>query len=86
MGVDVINTMKEVGVEIKFPVENYAYRIAFVAKVYYDALGKYNQFLTEHSDEYEVGDWMCGDDRKDNYEKNIEGLSLDIYHLLNPVS
>jgi len=41
----------------------------------YDALGKYNQFLTEHSDEYEVGDWMCGDDRKDNYEKNIEGLS-----------
>jgi len=41
----------------------------------YDALGKYNQFLTEHSDEYEVGDWMCGDDRKDNYEKNIEGLA-----------
>jgi len=41
----------------------------------YDALGKYNQFLTEHSDEYTVGDWMCGDDRKDNYEKNIEGLS-----------
>jgi len=41
----------------------------------YDALGKYNQFLTEHSDEYKVGDWMCGDDRKDNYEKNIEGLS-----------
>lgn len=41
----------------------------------YDALGKYNQFITEHSDEYEVGDWMCGDDRKDDYEKNVEGLS-----------
>ena len=40
----------------------------------YDALGKYNQFITEHSDEYEVGDWMCGDDRKDDYEKNVEGL------------
>jgi len=41
----------------------------------YDALGKYNQFITEHSDEYEVGDWMCGDDRKDDYEKNVEGLA-----------
>jgi len=40
----------------------------------YDALGKYNQFITEHQDEYEVGDWMCGDDRKDDYEKNVEGL------------
>ena len=40
----------------------------------YDALGRYNAFLTEHSDEYEVGDWMCGDDRKDEYQKNIETL------------
>lgn len=40
----------------------------------YDALGKYNKFITEHSDEYEVGDWMCGDDRKESYDKNIEGL------------
>lgn len=40
----------------------------------YDALGRYNAFITEHSDEYEVGDWMCGDDRKDDYEKNVEGL------------
>lgn len=40
----------------------------------YDALGKYNKFITENSDEYEVGDWMCGDDRKESYDKNIEGL------------
>ena len=41
MGVDVIRTMKEVGVEIKFPVTEYAYRISFIAKVYEDALEKY---------------------------------------------
>ena len=41
----------------------------------YDALGRYNAFLTEHSDEYEVGDWMCGDDRKDDFEDNIEKMS-----------
>lgn len=41
----------------------------------YDALGRYNAFLTEHSDEYEVGDWMCGDDRKEEYEENIEKMS-----------
>lgn len=49
MGIDVINTMKEVGVEIKFPVENYAYRIAFVAKVYYDALEKYGFEIYEEN-------------------------------------
>ena len=41
MGVDVINTMKEVGVIIKFPVTDYAYRVTFVAKVYKDTLDKY---------------------------------------------
>ena len=40
----------------------------------YDALGKYNKFITEHSNKYEVGDWMCGDDRKESYEKNVEEL------------
>ena len=40
----------------------------------YDALGRYNAFLTEHQDEYEVGDWMCGDDRKDDFEANIEKM------------
>ena len=41
----------------------------------YDALGRYNAFLTEHSDEYEVGDWMCGDDRKDDYQENINKMA-----------
>jgi hypothetical protein len=41
MGVDVINTMKNVGVIIKFPVTDYAYRVTFVAKVYEDMLDKY---------------------------------------------
>ena len=41
MGVHVINTMKEVGVDIKFPVIDYAYRVAFIAKVYEEALYKY---------------------------------------------
>ena len=41
MGVDVINTMKNVGVIIKFPVTDYAYRVTFVAKVYKDTLDKY---------------------------------------------
>ena len=47
MGVDVINTMKEVGINIKFPVEEYAYRIAFAAKVYKEALEKYNFEISE---------------------------------------
>ena len=41
MGVDVVNTMKEVGIEVRFPVVDYAYRIAFAAKVYAEALEKY---------------------------------------------
>ena len=49
MGVDVINTMKEVGIEIKFPVEDYAYRIAFVAKVYEKALEKYGFEIYEET-------------------------------------
>lgn len=47
MGVDVVNTMKEVGIEIKFPVEDYAYRIAFAAKVYEEALEKYGFEINE---------------------------------------
>ena len=47
MGVDVINTMKQVGVNIKFPVEDYAYRIAFVANVYKEALEKYGFLVHE---------------------------------------
>lgn len=41
----------------------------------YDALGRFNAFITEHSDEYEVGDWMCGDDRKEDFEANIDKMS-----------
>ena len=48
MGVDVIKTMKEVGINIKFPVEDYAYRVAFIAKVYEEALAKYNMEIYEY--------------------------------------
>ncbi len=41
MGVDVVNTMKDVGVILRFPPKDYVYRIAFVAKVYKEALEKY---------------------------------------------
>ena len=41
----------------------------------YDALGRFNAFLTEHSDEYEVGYWMCGDDRKADFEDNVEKMA-----------
>ena len=49
MGVDVISTMKEVGIEIRFPVEEYAYRIAFAAKVYDEALKKYGFEIYEET-------------------------------------
>ena len=49
MGVDVISTMKEVGIDIKFPVEDYAYRVAFVAKAYYDVLEKYSFEIYEEN-------------------------------------
>ena len=41
MGVDVINTMKEVGLEITFPVKDYAYRVAFVADAIKEKLDLY---------------------------------------------
>ena len=41
----------------------------------YDALGRFNAYLTEHSNEYEPGYWMCGDDRKADFEDNIEKMS-----------
>lgn len=55
MGVDVINTMKEVGVEIKFPVEDYAYRVSFVAKAYYDVLEKYGFEIYEENSKLKKG-------------------------------
>ncbi len=49
MGVDVINTMKAVGIDVKFPVENFAYRIAFAARVYDEALKKYGFEIYEET-------------------------------------
>lgn len=49
MGVDVINTMKSVGINITFPVKDYAYRIAFIARVYKEALDKYNFSIYEET-------------------------------------
>ena len=37
----------------------------------YDALDRFNAFITEHQDEYEPYYWMCGDDRVENYSKTI---------------
>ena len=55
MGVDVISTMKEVGIEIKFPVTEYAYRVAFVAKAYYDVLEKYSFEIYEENSKLKKG-------------------------------
>ena len=41
MGVDVVGTMANVGLDIKFPVDEFAYRVAFAAKVDEKALEKY---------------------------------------------
>ncbi len=55
MGVDVINTMKEVGIDIKFPVEDYAYRVSFLAKIYDDALEKYGFEIHEENNGMKKG-------------------------------
>ena len=43
----VVDTMKEVGINITFPVEEYTYRVAFLTKVYEDALQKYGYEIYE---------------------------------------
>jgi hypothetical protein len=55
MGVDVMNTMKKVGVVIKFPVKEYAYRVAFLAKVYEEALEKYGFEIYEENNKLKKG-------------------------------
>ena len=55
MGVDVISTMKEVGVDIKFPVEKFAYRVAFIAKIYRDALIKFGFEIHEEDSKLKKG-------------------------------
>lgn len=37
----------------------------------FDALMKFNKFITDHADEYEPQYLMCGDDRVDAYKENI---------------
>ena len=55
MGVDVVNTMKEHGVIIKFPDEDYSYRISFVSRVYEEALEKYGYEIHEESNRLKRG-------------------------------
>lgn len=38
----------------------------------FDALDRFNAFITEHKDEYEPQYWMCGDDRVDSYSEMID--------------
>ena len=38
----------------------------------FDALMKFNKFITDHADEYEPQYLMCGDDRADAYKENID--------------
>ncbi len=55
MGVNVIKTMKDVGVELHFPVQDYAYRISFIARVYKEALEKYGFQIHEETNKYKKG-------------------------------
>lgn len=55
MGVDVIGTMKRVGVEIIFPVKDFVYRISFAARVYEEALEKYGFQIHEESSKMKKG-------------------------------
>ena len=55
MGVDVVHTMQEVGIEIKFPPGEYVYRISFVAKPYLDAIKKYGFEIYEEKNPNKKG-------------------------------
>lgn len=37
----------------------------------YDALERFNKFITDNQDKYEAQYWMCGDDRVESYSKEI---------------
>jgi hypothetical protein len=49
MGVDVINTMKDAGLNLTFEEREYTYRVAFLAKVYQSALEKYGFEIYEET-------------------------------------
>ena len=55
MGVDVVGTMKEVGLEIKFPPGEIVYRVAFVARAYEDALREYGFEIHEETGKLKKG-------------------------------
>lgn len=55
MGVDVVNTMKRVGLYLTFPVEKYTYRIAFLARVLEGSLEKYNFEIYEEQAKLKKG-------------------------------
>lgn len=38
----------------------------------FEALARFNKFILDHSNEYEPGYWMCGDDRVDDYSELID--------------
>ena len=44
--------------------------IVIVSNVF-DALDKFNKFITDNKDKYEPQYWMCGDDRVEDYSKMI---------------
>lgn len=55
MGVHVVDTMKEVGINIKFPPGDIVYRISFVAKLYQEALEKYGFEIHEETSKMKSG-------------------------------
>ena len=55
IALNVVNTMKEVGVEIKFPVEEYAYRVVFIAKVFEEVLEEYGFQVHEETNKRKEG-------------------------------
>lgn len=55
MGVDVVGTMKEVGLEIKLPPEEIVYRVSFVARAYEDVLREYGFEIYEEKSKLKKG-------------------------------
>lgn len=41
-------------------------------KTLFDGIGQFNKYLLDNSDKYECGFWLCGNDRKDEYQELID--------------
>lgn len=41
-------------------------------KTMFDAIGHFNKYLLDNSDKYECGNWLCGDDRINEYQPLID--------------